>query len=92
MSADNIKTLSYSLDGSIWCRVTAKSTVIADTLEYSLDGSPWWGVAPASGTTTTTTTGLFQWLIYVGAVRISAIYLGATEVTTAYLGSSELIE
>lgn len=81
-SSTTVQTLQFSLDGSPWCKVAAKSGIDLDGLGFSLDGSPWWGVEVATGTTT--------WKLYVGVTQITTMYIGSTEATTAYLGENVL--
>jgi hypothetical protein len=81
---DIIKSLSYSKDGSPWCRVTAKSGIVTDSLALSNDGSPWWGLLISGGGSSPT------WKLYVGSIQASAIYIGAVEASQMYIGTSAL--
>lgn len=78
-TATDIKALKYSLDGSPWCNVVAKSSINADTLEYSKDGSPWWGHKLQR-----------LWNLFIGSNRVDKMFIGSNEVDAAYVGSVQL--
>lgn len=48
LTKSQVLTNQYSLRGSPWSRVAAKSGINLDTLEYTLVGAPWYGVEEAS--------------------------------------------
>lgn len=77
-----IQQLGLSLNGSPFCKITAKPSINADTLEFSLDGSPWWGVGGESGGTVPT------YKIFAGQTAVTKMYVGSTAVSRGYLGST----
>ncbi len=76
-SKSDIGQLTFSLDGSPWCRATAKDSITVSGLNYTLDGSPWATACISSPGSSI--------LAYFGATPITKIYHGITQITALHL-------
>lgn len=72
--------LSFSADGSPWCRITARYSIDLSTLTYSLDGSPWATSCIASVGSSL--------MVFLGTSRITKIFHASTPITAFHIASS----